>query len=337
MNQFLKLKKQKGFTIIETSVVIFIFVALMGAVFGSILMLYRIHSYTWQQSVAIDEARRGIKVMVREIREATTGEDGSYPIEKAEDKEFIFYSDIDKDGEVERVRYFLGVVNSGEETKNCVTFAKGGTCNVDFSDFLQGALSSAKLKVSVEGDFARNQENVEIFIDENYLGKICGSQCSDCADDWEGTATFDISEQAVDGYISLLADSSWQVDPICDWQEPNHSMKVKFELSWEEEITENIHQFKKGVTNPTSFPPEYPLDQEEVSIITSYVRNSPPIFEYFYFDKDENELRKIEEYPARLSYTQLMKVYLVVNINPNRSPQNFELESCVQIRNLKKE
>ncbi len=32
-----------------------------------------------------------------------------------------------------------------------------------------------------------------------------------------------------------------------------------------------------------------------------------------------------------------MKVYLVVNVDPNRPPQDFELESFVQLRNLKVE
>ena len=97
----------KGFTLIETIVTIVIFALAMGAVSGFIVMGYRTQSYTWQQSVAIGEARRGIETMVKEIREARGGDDGSYIIEKAEDFQFIFYSDIDDDGKTERVRYFV--------------------------------------------------------------------------------------------------------------------------------------------------------------------------------------------------------------------------------------
>ena len=46
---------------------------------------------------------------------------------------------------------------------------------------------------------------------------------------------------------------------------------------------------------------------------------------------------KITDYPARLKDTKMMKVYLVVNIDPNRPPNEFELESSVQLRNLKNE
>ncbi len=63
----------KSFTLIETLVAILVFTLAMGAVSGLILMAYRTQSYTWQQSIAIDEARRGIETMVKEIREAKAG------------------------------------------------------------------------------------------------------------------------------------------------------------------------------------------------------------------------------------------------------------------------
>lgn len=97
----------KSFTLIETLITIAIFSILVGAVSSSIVMLYRTHGYSFQQSSAIDEARRGIETMVKEIREAKSGDDGSYIIGKADDFEFIFYSDIDKDEATERVRYFI--------------------------------------------------------------------------------------------------------------------------------------------------------------------------------------------------------------------------------------
>jgi len=189
----------RAFTLIETLVTIVIFALIMGAMTGAVVMLYRTQGYTWQQSQAIDEARKGIETMVKEIREAKEGEDGSYIIEEAQDYEFIFYSDIDKDQAVERVRYF------------------------------------------------------------------------------------------VDG-----------VD------------------------------FKKGVTDPTGWPVSYPSENEDIYVLSQYVRNQPPIFHYY--DGDDNE---IVELPARMKDTKLMKLYLVINVNPNRPPQDFVLESAVQIRNLK--
>lgn len=189
---------KRAFTLIETLVTIFVFALAMGAVFGLVTLGYRTQSYTFQQSTAINEARRGIEIMVREIREARGGDDGSYIIEKAEDFEFIFYSDIDKDNAVERVRYFI-----------------------------------------------------------------------------EGT------------------------------------------------------NFKKGVIDPSGWPIKYDLNEEKLFILSQYVQNQPPIFKYY--DSQGIELSP----PARLKDTKLMKVYLVINVDPNRPPQDFVLESSVQIRNLK--
>lgn len=99
-------KFSEGITLIETLVSIAIFILILGTVSAAILLIYRTHGYTKEESVAVNEARRGMDELVKEIRAAQPGEDGSYPIEIAGDKEFVFYSDTDRDGIVERVRYF---------------------------------------------------------------------------------------------------------------------------------------------------------------------------------------------------------------------------------------
>jgi len=324
--------KIKSFTLIETLVAIFVFALAMVAVAGLIVLGYRTHGFTKEQSIAIEEAQRGIEKMVKEIREAKSGDDGSFPIEKADDKEFIFYSDIDDDGEVERVRYFLGNTRSGSQTQECVSFLDGGSCNVVFSNFLEGDLISAQLEVSVEGDFGWSQEYAEIYTDGTYLGSVCKTTCSDCAGTWEGTTTFDVTLQAEDDLLSATADATSRVNSFCDWEDPNHSMKARFKLTWTENLSTGQSDLKKGVIDPVGLPVQYPSDQEKITILSSYVRNSPPIFEYF--DKDGN---KIESLPARLADTKLMKIFLVIDVNPDRSPSPFELESWVQIRNLKEE
>ncbi len=332
-NWFLSFASEnKSFTIVETIVTVVIFSLLLGVISSLVVLGYRSYGYSLQQSRAIDEARKGIKTMIKEIREAKQGDDGSYPIEKAEDKEFIFFSDVDKDGDTERVRYFLGSVNSGKQTQECVTFLDGGFCDVTFSDFFTGTLSSALVKVSVEGDFSRTNEYAEIFADGVKIGEVCVSGCSDCNGTWEGTATFDVTEQALDNIIQFTADASGEVNAFCDWIDPNHSMKVEFKFSWTENLPGADHEFKRGVIEPTGVPVEYPSDQEKITTISYYVRNAPPIFKYF----DANG-QEITELPARLRDTKVMQVYLVINVDPNRAPQDFELKSLVHLRNLKEE
>lgn len=191
---------RQGYALIEIITGITIFSLIFGVLISLIVLGYHIQNYAWQQSLAIGEARRGIETMVNEIRKASLGEDGSYIIEKAEDYQFIFYSDINNDGKTERVRYF---------------------------------------------------------------------------------------------------------------------------------VDEKI--FKKGVIEPSDWPIKYPIKNEQIYILSQYVQNQPPIFRYY--DSQGVELPA----PARLKDTKLMKVYLVINVDPNRPPNDFELESSVQLRNLKEE
>ncbi len=97
----------KGFTLVETLVAISVFIVLIISVTTSITYLYRTSFYDIQQTQAINSARRGIDVMVREIREATYADTGAYLIESAQNQSLIFYSDTDRDQNIERIRYFL--------------------------------------------------------------------------------------------------------------------------------------------------------------------------------------------------------------------------------------
>lgn len=322
--------KLRAFTLIEVLMTIAIFVLAFGVINGLVVMIYRTHSYERDQSKAIEEARRGVEIMTKEIRQAQTGEDGSFPIERAGDKEFVFYSDVDGDGAVERVRYFLGTVSSGNKSQECVSFSTGGTCSVNFSNFLSGTLTSAQLKVSLEGDFGASNEYAEIHVDGIKQGDGCHGGCSDCAGAWQGTTTYDVTSQAADGSLTAMADGTSSVNPNCDWVNSNHSMKVRFELTWIESVPGSPHELKKGVIHATDSPAQYLANQEVVSTISAYVRNAPPIFEYF----DSNGQKIIQD-PAKLVDTKLMKIFLVVNIDINRPPDEFQLESYVQLRNLK--
>ena len=336
---YLSKKHSKGFTLIETLIAIFIFSLIFGGLAMSISHLYRVYDFVWAQASAVSEARRGVKTMIREIRGANTGDDGSYAIQKAENNEFIFFSDINKDGKRERVRYFLGGASANEATKECVTYLDGGSCSVNFSNFYQGTLQQAQVQVSVEGDFGWYKEFADIYADGVKLGDLChqSGSCSDCPGAWQGTATFDVTQQAQDNNLQLLAEASSKVNNFCDWQESNHSMKVKFKLSWVAVSSGKEKEFDKGVIEPVGQPVTYPLEQEKITIISRYVQNSEDspsknVFKYF----DENG-QEITETPARPEQTKLMRVSLIVNVNPLRKPDDYLLQSEVQLRNLKSE
>jgi len=199
-------KHQKGFSLVETLIVIFTFGLAVVTLGNFILSSYHAYNYNFEEIAAINEARRGVETMVKEIREAKTGDDGSYPLVQAGDLQFIFFSDIDRDGAVERVRYFLDGSN-----------------------------------------------------------------------------------------------------------------------------------LKKGVVKSSGDPPQYNLSSETITVLSRYVRNgtSLPIFTYYNGDWPADKVNNPLPTLTRLSDTKLMHVYLIINVDPNRPPDNFELESDTQIRNLK--
>ncbi len=100
-----------GFTLIETVVVISMTALIFAAVSWAIVSFYRANAYVIQQSFAVNNARKGVEKMVKEIREATYSDVGSYPIVSASSSEFIFYSDVDRDNKVERIRYTINGIN----------------------------------------------------------------------------------------------------------------------------------------------------------------------------------------------------------------------------------
>lgn len=114
----IKYKKRSGFTLLETFVVLSIATALilLGAEF--IISGYRANLFGREQDMAIQNARKVNKILVNELREAVQSERGDYILDLTEDNELSFYSDIDKDNSVEKIRYFLdgtilkrGVIN----------------------------------------------------------------------------------------------------------------------------------------------------------------------------------------------------------------------------------
>jgi prepilin-type N-terminal cleavage/methylation domain-containing protein len=97
----------RGFTFMEMMVVIAIVTVVGISTTGMIQFFYQKNAFLLEQTSALDNARRAILDGVRTIREASYGDDGSYPIGTAATSTLTFYSDIDNDTLVERVRYTL--------------------------------------------------------------------------------------------------------------------------------------------------------------------------------------------------------------------------------------
>lgn len=93
-------------TLIEMLIAIIIFCLIL---YGSLLLLryiYKNYGYAMEQGMSVTAAQRGLKTAVKDIRGLGQSDSGAYPIESANKFDFVFYSDIDKDGVMERVHYF---------------------------------------------------------------------------------------------------------------------------------------------------------------------------------------------------------------------------------------
>jgi prepilin-type N-terminal cleavage/methylation domain-containing protein len=99
--------KIRGFTLIETIVVIAIVGLVGGAVSYMIQYFYRTNDYVLQEETAVSSGRQGLTIAMQNLREASYGDDGSYPVAAAGTSTLIFYADVNNGGDVEEVSYYL--------------------------------------------------------------------------------------------------------------------------------------------------------------------------------------------------------------------------------------
>ena len=108
-------------------------------------------------------------------------------------------------------------------------------------------------------------------------------------------------------------------------------------------ITERLHfyksgnQIRMGITDPTGgIPKTYPADDEEVQTVASNIVNEDdePVFYYYNRDYPGDQVNNPVATPADVSDIRLIKIFLRINIDPNRAPDNIQIQSFAELRNL---
>lgn len=110
-------------------------------------------------------------------------------------------------------------------------------------------------------------------------------------------------------------------------------------------VVERVHyyldqandQLNMGVSNPIAGNPvTYPNSDEVVTVVTSYVVNESdnPIFFYYNDNYPGDTVNNPLSTPTNVGNIQMIKVHLYVNINPVHAPDNINIESFVDLRNL---
>lgn len=107
-------------TVVEMLIAICIFSLLMLSSVYLLGRIYRNYGFAMEQGMAVSGAEHGMKQMIEDIRGLKQSDAGAYPIESADNFDFVFFANIDGDSATERVHYFLenglirrGVANPG--------------------------------------------------------------------------------------------------------------------------------------------------------------------------------------------------------------------------------
>jgi len=107
--------------------------------------------------------------------------------------------------------------------------------------------------------------------------------------------------------------------------------------------TERLHIYladKKiylGVRDPsTSFPVSYGSGDGETFQLADHIINSStdPMFSYYNGDYPQDTVNNPVPAPADVSEIRLVRMFLKINIDENRAPDNIQQETFVEIRNL---
>ena len=109
---------EAGLTLTETIVIIAIYTLMTGMIFTAAQSLYQTNNFSAAQAEEVSNARRGMTVLTRDLREMTYAEDGTFPVARMEEHAIGFYSDIDKDDSVEYIEYELSTTTFYKRTYN---------------------------------------------------------------------------------------------------------------------------------------------------------------------------------------------------------------------------
>lgn len=100
-------KKQSGQTAVEVVITIAIIAIISGAIYGFARILLKSQSRSFGEIIAGNEAKKAMFSMSDNLRDMIQSATGGYPIQTASNQSITFFTNIDQDTNIERVRYFL--------------------------------------------------------------------------------------------------------------------------------------------------------------------------------------------------------------------------------------
>ena len=129
---------RSGFTLIEVLVASALLVIIGAGYLGLQYIMSKSQVVVFNSYLSVEESNSILTQMITELRNARQSDDGAYLIHTADDQEIIFYSDTERDGTVERVRYTL----NGNQLFKGVTKPTGNPPTYDLAQEKVKILSS---------------------------------------------------------------------------------------------------------------------------------------------------------------------------------------------------
>lgn len=102
------LRGKSGFSILEVIIVVAIAASIIFVISSFRGNVDIIQNFVSAQLQSRQDVEQTLQILMTEIRSAGPSGLGGYPVESASTSSFVFFSDIDKDGVFERVRYSFG-------------------------------------------------------------------------------------------------------------------------------------------------------------------------------------------------------------------------------------
>jgi type II secretory pathway pseudopilin PulG len=108
-------------------------------------------------------------------------------------------------------------------------------------------------------------------------------------------------------------------------------------------VTERVHyflenrEFKRGIREPSATQPVTYADGDgTVTVLASDIANesTEPVFSYYNEDYPGDTANNPLDTPIAIRDARLVKVRLVINIDPNNAPDDTNIESFAEFRNL---
>lgn len=107
--------------------------------------------------------------------------------------------------------------------------------------------------------------------------------------------------------------------------------------------TERVHYYLnagslyRGVTNPVAgLPITYPATDDTTTLVASSIinTNADPVFSYYNDEYPSDTLNNPLSTPVDVANVRMIRVHLMVNIDPFNVPEHINIQSFAELRNL---